>query len=56
MRRKPRRGSRVVADHAKPAAVRAGVIETETYLNGELVQRLGFHPRRPKSGSIGPLF
>ena len=46
MGRKPRRGSMVVADHVKPAAVRAGVIEVKegkTYLGGELVKRFGFH-------------
>jgi integrase len=49
MGRKPRRGSMVVADHVKPAAVRAGVIEVKegkTYLDGELVKRFGFHTFR----------
>ena len=47
--RKPRRGSMVVADHIKPAAVRAGVIEVrngKTYIGGELVKRFGFHTFR----------
>jgi integrase len=46
---KPRRGSMVVADHLKPAAVRAGVIEVKdgkTYMGGELVKRFGFHTFR----------
>ena len=49
MGRKPRRGSMVVADHLKPAAVRAEVIEVKdgkTYLDGELVKRFGFHTFR----------
>jgi integrase len=49
MGRKPRRGSMVVADHLKPAAVRAGVIEVKdgkTYMGGELVKRFGFHTFR----------
>jgi integrase len=39
----------VVADHVKPAAVRAGVIEVKdgkTYIGGELVKRFGFHTFR----------
>jgi integrase len=39
----------VVADHVKPAAVRAGVIEVKdgkTHLDGELVKRFGFHTFR----------
>jgi integrase len=39
----------VVADHLKPAAVRAGVIEVKdgkTYIGGELVKRFGFHTFR----------
>jgi integrase len=49
MGRKPRRGSMVVADHLKPAAVRAGVVEVKngkTYMGGELVKRFGFHTFR----------
>jgi integrase len=49
MGRKPRRGSVVVADHVKPAAVRAGVIEVndaKTYIGGELAKRFGFHTFR----------
>src|ERR1035437_880348 len=49
MGRKPRRASMVVADHVKPAAVRAGVIDVKdgkTYLDGELVKRFGFHTFR----------
>jgi integrase len=49
MGREPRRGSMVVADHLKPAALRAGVIEVKegnTYIGGELVKQFGFHTFR----------
>jgi integrase len=39
----------VVADHLKPAALRAGVIEVKegnTYIGGELVKQFGFHTFR----------
>ena len=47
--RKPRCGSMVVESHLRPAAERAGVIETsdgKTHINGELVKRFGFHTFR----------
>ena len=47
--RTPRYGSVVVEDHLRPAAVRAGVLETkdcETFIDGELVKRFGFHTFR----------
>jgi integrase len=39
----------VVEDHLRPAAVRAGVLEMkdgETFIDGELVKRFGFHTFR----------
>jgi len=47
--RTPRYGSVVVEDYLRPAAVRAGVLEIkdgETFIDGELVKRFGFHTFR----------
>ena len=47
--RKPRNGSMVVEDYLQPAAIRADVLKIEDgirYIDGEVVERFGFHTFR----------
>ena len=50
----PRRGSMIVEDYIRPAAIAAGVLEVKDgkcYYDGELVERFGFHSLRHGLGT-----